>query len=398
MPSFKVALISEEFPPFAFGGVASVCHDLAYALSKRGVSTTVLCGRAKRLEVERVNNYLKVIRLPCFDSPPRFLWFQLQNLKLFQRIFRNFSVLHIVNPEAGASTAYLGKKFGIPVVTSIHGTYLYPLKKIISSPFSAWNFGDIGFKFLGYPLHTSLFNSCLRASSRIAVCNFGTVAELERLFPYLDLAKVTVIPNAIDFEGMDSITPTEPVRRHSIIFYGRLFWIKGVGLLIEAVANLKEDFPDIQLRIFGEGPYRSKIDQLVSNFGLTENVEIRRFAPHKELWKRIKETEVVVAPSMAEAQSVAVLEGMALRKPVVAFDYPFSQEVIRHMHNGLLAEKKNVKDLAEKIRLLFSDEKLSAQIAENGYESVKRKHNWDTLIDQYLKMYEDAREFSSLHA
>ena len=390
MKPFEIALISEEFPPFAFGGVASVCHDLAYELSKKHISTTVLCGRAEHLEVERINPYLKIIRLPCFDSPPRFIWFQLQNLRLFQRIFKNFSVLHIVNPEAGASTAYLGKKFGIPVVTSIHGTYLYPLKKIINSPFSTWRFADVGLRFLAYPLHNSLYNSCLKASTRIAVCNYGTVAELEKLYPYLDLRKVKVIPNAIDFEGMDAVIPTEPVRPHSVIFYGRLLYIKGPGLLIQAVAKLKKDFPDILLRIYGNGPYRSQIDRLISDFGLTNNVEVKEFTPRKQLWKRIKETAVVVAPSMAEAQSVAVLEGMALKKPVVAFDYSFSHEVIRDMYNGLLAKQKNVNDLAEKIRLLFLDQDLSNKLAKNAYESLRKKHNWDTMIDQYLEMYKDA--------
>jgi glycosyltransferase involved in cell wall biosynthesis len=382
-------LISEEYPPFSFGGVGSVCHDLAYALSKRGISTTVLCGRAQQMQIEQINSHLKVVRLPVFDSPPRFIWFQLQNMKLFQKIFNQFSVLHIVNPEAGATAAYIGKKYRKPVILSIHGTYLYPLRKVISSPFSTWSFTDTGFRFIGYPMHKAIYDECLKRSTKIAVCNYTTVAELERLHRVLDLKKVSVIPNAIDFEDMEAVQ-AGPIRPHSIILYGRLFYVKGAGFLVPAVAQLKKEFPDIHVKIFGNGSYRPKLEQLIGELGVAENVEVCKGVPRAELWKEIKQASIVAAPSLHEAQSVAILEGMAMKKPVIAFDYPFSREVIEPGVNGMLAEPKNVEDLTQKLRTLLSDEKLCRQMGENAYEHVKGRHNWDTVIKKYVDIYEDA--------
>ncbi len=390
MLQLKVALISEEYPPFTFGGVGAVCQDLAQVLSKNGVQTTVLCGRAKHITIEQPNPNLKIIRLPCLDSPPRFLWFQLQNLELFKKLFREFSVLHIMNAEAGGTTAYLGKKLGVPVVTSIHGTYMYPLKKVVSAPFSAWSFHDIGFRTLGFPLHTSMYDICLQASTKIAVCNYATVAELEKSHPNLDLKKVQVIPNAIDFQSLGQVDKSRCVKMHSIISTGRLFWVKGFGLLVEAVNLLKREFPDISLQIFGNGAYRPKLDELIIKFGLQQQVKVTSHIPRQELWDKIAEASIGVQPSLHEAQSVSMLEAMALNKPMIAFNYPFAQEVIREGYNGLLAEPKNVRDLADKIRQLFSDEKKRQQMGQNAYQYVSERHNWRVLIDKYLRMYEQA--------
>jgi glycosyltransferase involved in cell wall biosynthesis len=385
----KVALISEEFPPFMFGGIASVCHDLALALSKKGIPTTVFCGRSKEIAVEEVNDNLKIVRLPCLDSPPRFVWFQLQNLRRLSELLRNQTVLHIVNPEAGASIIYLGKKLKKPVVTSIHGTYLYALKKYLNSPFTGWAFKDIGYSLLGYPMHKSFLNICLKNSQRVAVCSTSTFAELRSLYPHLDLKKASVINNGIDFDQITSSSSSEE-RSDSIIFCGRLHWIKGAYYLIEAVASLRKEFRDIHVQIFGDGPLRKNIECMISDRGLERNVDVKGFVPRSELLKEIKESSLVVLPSLHEAQPVAMLEAMACGKPVVAFDFPFSREIIQDMDNGLLAKPEDVKDLASKIRLILADNELRARIGQRAFEYVRERHNWNVLVEKYVDLYTEA--------
>jgi glycosyltransferase involved in cell wall biosynthesis len=160
-------------------------------------------------------------------------------------------------------------------------------------------------------------------------------------------------------------------------------------------SEVNQGFPDLRLDIYGDGPYKPKLDQLIRNLGLAENIKTHGATPRKELWGRIAESQIVVQPSLHEAQSISMLEAMALRKPLIAFDYPFSQEVIRNMHNGLLAQPKNVEDLAGKIRLLLSEQELCFKMGENGRSYVEEKHNWEALADQYIRMYKDIQSASS---
>jgi len=105
---------------------------------------------------------------------------------------------------------------------------------------------------------------------------------------------------------------------------------------------------------------------------------------------KIKTADVVVLPSTHEVGPfIAALETMACKKPVVAFDMPFTREFIFNMKNGILARVGSVEDLHDKIRLLLSDKKLRHRLGENAYNHVIKEHNWDTAIEKYVRIYEN---------
>jgi len=394
LDSFKVALISEEFPPFMFGGIASVCYDLAQALSKKGIHTTVFCGKSRKMAIEKINDKLEIVRLPCLNLPPRFVWFQLQNLKLFSKLLKHHTILHVVNPQAGASIVHVNRKLRKPIVTSIHGVHLISLKLSISSPLASWTMRDLGYQLFGFPLQELLYNICLRNSNHVAVCSFSTLAELRSLYPFLNLDKTSVIHNGINFDEV-ALNSKSIEKCSSIIFYGRLYWTKGLFYLIKAVANLEQDFPDLDVKIFGEGPLKEKIKRMVSALGLKEKISIRGFMPRNKLIEEIRKASIAVFPSLHEAQPICMLEAMACKKPVVAFDFPFSREIILDMYNGLLAKPGDVEDLSNKIRILLADKKLRLKLGQNAYDHVKKRHNWDTLVEKYIEVYRNIARTSS---
>ena len=306
-----------------FGGIGSTCYDLANALSRKGVSTTVFCGRAARNTTEKVNDNLSVVSLPCYDFPPRFLWFQLENFQFFSKLLKNYSVLHIVNPETGPLILRVAKTLKKPTLASIHGTYLASLGIQLGSPTHYWQLREIGSRFLGYPLHEYSQSSCLRNSDHVAVCSFSTVAELRTMYPRLAMDKISVIHNGINISEFN-ISPEELHDDVSIISYGRLIYAKGFTFLIKAVADLRKEIPNVRLQIFGNGPMKDVLMNMICELGLEANVQLNDFIPRKELIERIKRASIAVFPSLQEAQPIAFLEAMALRKPVVAFDYPVS--------------------------------------------------------------------------
>jgi len=98
--------------------------------------------------------------------------------------------------------------------------------------------------------------------------------------------------------------------------------------------------------------------------------------------------DVVVLPSMREAQPLSVLEAMACKKPVVVFDLPFASEYIKSSMNGMTARPGDPRDLADKISMLLSDRNLRSRIGHEAYEHIKHNHNWSDLIDRYIDVYE----------
>jgi glycosyltransferase involved in cell wall biosynthesis len=391
----KIALLSEEYPPFTFGGIGSVCHDLANALSRKGISTTVFCGRAEKMTIEKPTDNLKIIRLPCFDLPPRFLWFQLQNIGLLSRLLKDYSVLHIVNPEIGPVVLRTARALNKPTMVSIHGSYVTVLGLQFRAPVAFWQMRDIGASFLGYPIDEYGQSVCLSDADHIAICSHSTLAELKTNYPKLRMDKVSVIHNGINMADFHAGSEESQDEGPLVVSYGRLFYHKGFTYLLEAIARIHQDFPGLRVQIFGKGPMEAELARTISKLGIEDKLQIVGFVPRIELMRRIRKASIIVFPSLHEAQSVAVLEAMASGKTVVAFDIPSMREVIKDETNGLLARPEDVDDLSAKIRTLLSNDGLRLDLGKNAADYVRREHNWDVIVEEYINLYTNLERYSA---
>ena len=403
MKKFKVALISHEFPPYAIGGIGYQCYDLAYSLSKKNIETVVLCGKSSYKRIEKPNDFLTVIRLPYFDIPPRYFWFQLQNFSGFRKILSECSVIHGVNPISSAVGAYYKRTLSTPFVVTCHHSGLLELKEYLALPNTEWTLGNFNITVLSYPLdEILLMNICLKSADRIIVPGQSTLNYINNTTGSLDLRKTRVIHNGIDFSKINKII-TNFKENHkendysnvetTIAFYGRLVSTKGIMYLIEALAILSSEFPRLRLSIFGKGPLESKIRHKVISLGLENRVKFHGFVSYPELISQISEASVVVLPSLVEVGPfIAALEAMACRKPLVLFDATFSREFVTDMKNGLLAKACDPQDLSEKIRILIVDQKLRRRIGQNAFTYVKNNFNWERIVDKYIETYKEVSQ------
>lgn len=384
--SMKVALITLEG-----GGISTVCYGLANSLSKKKIPTTIFTGTSGKRKVENPNEFLEINRFYRFDVPPRFFWFQMQNFRFLSKALKDYTLVHGVSPDASVIFTFYKRKLGKPFIASFHSVPISNARKFVNTPVSSWTAAEFAHHILEYPLHNFNIRRCLSDADRITVCSRTALSEFAAAYKDSNLKKITVIYNCVNFDEINDVRI-----RHdngngqtgsSVIFAGRLFWLKGTAYLLKAFEMLKRDFKDINLKIFGRGPEENRMKQFVSNAGLSDQVHFCGHLPHKNLIAEIKKSDAVIAPSLHEAQSLFVLEAMACKKPVIAFDIPPTREIIKNGHNGFLAKAFDAKALSEKVRLVLSDRKLRLKVGQNGYNYVKRKHNWETQIEEYLNIY-----------
>jgi len=392
----KIGLVSEEFPPYMFGGIASFCRDLAFNLARRGVQTTVLCGSSRPSSIETPIENLRIVRLPLFQFPPRFLWFQIQNYSHVFGLLKDVDVFHAVNPLSAAIPMYFGSKLGTPCVVSIHGNYRGNLTTV-SASLRYCSPGDIATHLLEYPLKEFLSKLFRKASDHFIVCSFSTLREFRACYSEVPLDRFTVIYNGIDLKILeDQNSKDEGSANHSLIYFGRLFFQKGVTYLIKSFDLLRRTVPDAVLDIYGKGPMESRLRRLISRLGLQGAVRLKGMMPRPDLMARMKNYDVVVLPSLYEAQPVAALEAMAMRKPLVMFDGTFSRELIENMSNGVLARAVDIRDLARKIEMILTDRNLAQRLGETARKYVEKNHNWDSLIKKYIDVYEKLRDVKQI--
>jgi len=379
----KVALISHEG-----GGIRSVTAGLGKSLAKRKIETTIFTGITRSNgETEKIDDYLQIVRLPIPDFPPRNLWFQFLNFKRLSRALSNFTVVHGVSPTASFGLTFFKKRIPKPFVATIHDSYRLGQKAFVNQPLSLWTVSDLGYYFVDYPFYDYSISRVLASSSHTTFCSHSVFADISA-FKSFDHSKTSVICNGIDFDEIESVKNPQTASRNSIsiLYAGRLFWMKGIMLLLEAFSRLK-DVENVNLNIFGRGPLRQKVERFILDHGLKDRVSCLGHISHRNLIGEIKNSDFVVLPGLYEAQPMILLEAMGCRKPVVAFDLPFARELVSNMNNGLLAKAGDIDDLSNKMRLLISDEGLRNKMGQSAYYHVRKKHNWDIQVDKYLEVY-----------
>jgi glycosyltransferase involved in cell wall biosynthesis len=202
--------------------------------------------------------------------------------------------------------------------------------------------------------------------------------------------KAVVIPNGVDFQRIEKAEQSiDQAKRTDVLFYGRLVWAKGVTYLIDALAQLKRDFPSIRAKLIGTGPLFDRLKRVVDNRDMIHNVQFLGYLPREEVLREIFRSSVIALPSIYEAGSVAVLEAMACGRPVVAFDYAFTREFVKDLYSGLLAKPNDSSDLATKIRLLLQDEKRRTELGRNGSRLAHSAYNWEILAEKYVRVYRE---------
>lgn len=386
----KVALMANEG-----GGIYSVAYGLAKALSNLDVQTTIFLTSSKsKSNCETVNKNFKIVNLPIVNSPPRSLWFIAGYFRVIPNMFREYDVIHAVSPEIGMGYTFSKPKIDKPMITTLHGSNRAYLKAFMELSVKYWTRSDFAYHVLELPLHEITTKRCVEKSKRVVVPSFATLNELKTC-EHIDISKISVIANGLNFDEICNKGPliaskeTTENTELSMLYAGRLFWMKGIKYVLETYSRLRSQFKNLRLRIYGEGPLEKEIRKFIKDRGLGSTVFFGGFLPHNRLIHEIRKADMVLFPSLYESQPVFALEAMACRKPLVAFDLVSTREIIKKSDAGLLAKKGDIDDLCDKTSQVLNDQELRRRLGQNGYKYVRRNHDWNEQAKKYLQVYED---------
>jgi len=280
--------------------------------------------------------------------------------------------------DASGFVAYFGayrgaRKLKIPVVVTVHEVWQGEWIK---------NMGLVD-GVIGHFLE--LFYLKYPFDRYIAVSNFTK----ERLIKKVGIPekKIRVIHNGVDLALYRNVKVDEKYENPTIVTICRLVKYKRLQDLLRALYILRNEYPDIKLKIVGEGSYENELKALTKNLNLSKNVEfLGKINDTKELIYILKKSHVFVLPSIVEGFGMVVIEAMAAGIPYVASQIPPIVEVINNGVGGLLFQPKNYKDLATKIKVLLEDEKLYTKLQRNMDEFVKR-YDWVKIGREVEEFY-----------
>jgi glycosyltransferase involved in cell wall biosynthesis len=178
--------------------------------------------------------------------------------------------------------------------------------------------------------------------------------------------------------------------RHSdfvYVFVGRLVKEKGIAELVAAFMQLRKKYTGIKLLLVG--PYEQQRDPLPDDV-----LETIRTDPHiihtgfvKDIRPYLAMSHVLTFPSYREGFPNAPLQAGCLHIPAIVTDINGCNEIIEHMHNGLLIPPRQMPALEYAMKKLLTDHQLYLSLRANAREAVRTRYDqrqfWNLLLDEY---------------
>lgn len=166
----------------------------------------------------------------------------------------------------------------------------------------------------------------------------------------------------------------------------RLVELKGHKYLLEAVKQLCGRYDNIRLLIVGTGPLENKLKNYASELGIADKVVFAGFRSDVENIMNI--IDISVLPSLTEALSLSLIEGMAVGKPCVGSQVGGIPEVVRDGENGFLVPPGDSKKLADAIGRLLESGELRLSMGQKGKAYMEEKFTASGMADKIERLYE----------
>jgi len=167
---------------------------------------------------------------------------------------------------------------------------------------------------------------------------------------------------------------------------GRLAEQKGHTYLVTAAARIIKEFGPVNFVLVGNGPLEEMLRQQVAALGIGEYFHFAGFQPNTIPY--MEAMDVAVMPSLYEGFSLAMLEFMAMGKPMVTSDEPSFTEAMTDGESCLMAPKRDGKALGEAILKVLRNPELANQLSQNALKRVRTDFGMPRLASDMMDLYD----------
>jgi len=171
-----------------------------------------------------------------------------------------------------------------------------------------------------------------------------------------------------------------------LLFYAAEFnKNKNQQLLIQALAQIKDEIPKAKLLLAGAGPLLQECRKLAQNLEVGEQVHFLGF--RKDIEQLLQISDVAVGSSFREGLPVNIMEAMSCGLPVIATVNRGHRELITNQQEGWLIHESNPQVFAKKMKLLAKDPAQRAVMGSNGRKLIINKFSTNKILQEKSAIY-----------
>jgi glycosyltransferase involved in cell wall biosynthesis len=378
----KILFFNYEYPPLGGGAANATAYILAeYAKIPNLEIDLVTSSIDNQYHLEKIGDSVQIHKLPIgknssnlhFQSQKDLLVYSWKAYQFSKKLIKknNYDLTHsFFSVPCGFLSLLLKYKYNLPYIVSLRGSDV---------PGYSDRFGVV------YFILTPIIKYIWKNSDAVISNSDGLKDLALKTRPNQE---VEVIYNGIDIENFKP-DQNKKMPDKFIITPGasRVTKRKGLDFLIRAVAQLLPKYPNILLRIMGDGDEKENLIMLIKELKLENNVQFLGRIPREKTAAYYQEANMFVLPSFNEGMSNAMLEALATGLPIIATETGGTKELVTENKNGFLIAMGDSNDLAGKIEKLIMDKVLCEKMGQESRQRAE-KMSWQAVARQYVELYE----------
>ena len=264
--------------------------------------------------------------------------------------------------QSGTVTMLAAKFCGLPYSISFHGPHVF--------------FDPLGQRIKDKALRTA-FNRCI---------SFYCRSQIMLFMDNYEPVRCPIIHCGVNSSAYSYRDPKPDASR--ILSVARLAPEKGFRYLLEAFNVAAKENPTIQLRLAGDGPMRSELEEQARLLGISERVVFLGSATEAEVRSELAAADIFVLPSLAEGLPVSLMEAMSVGVPVIATNVAAVGELIGDGCSGRLVPPTDVGSLERALIELIDDHEKRIAFARAGRAKIEAEFELDRETLELAKEFE----------
>jgi glycosyltransferase involved in cell wall biosynthesis len=280
--------------------------------------------------------------------------------------------------QQGVHAAYVSKKFGIPFAFDASITVMGRGRSLdwkLQSRFTKWAMKQSSIVWVTVPKTAERYRDLEIRGEEIA-------------------SQFVVLGHPVDTEKFYPMNSKKDSSRIEILCVSRLVMEKGIHYIIEAVAPIIRENPNVVLRIVGNGECKGFLQKIIDDEGINKNVEFVEPVPHSQLSKLYNSADIFVGHPVSisnweEFFGVVNVEAMACGLPVVTSKCGGISHVMREEGIAKFVEERDIIATTQAIKELVENDALRKDMAKKARSYVERTYSLPIIAEKY-KRYLDS--------
>jgi len=201
--------------------------------------------------------------------------------------------------------------------------------------------------------------------------------------------KIRYVQNGVDLTELDDYlvnhVDTEVKQNKVIGYVGQLIPRKNVSDLLDIFEILWAKDKTLELRILGDGAERQKLEEHAAKLSSSQAIHFLGF--RQDRLEEMKSFDVFVMTSIDEGIPRCLMEAMAMRLPVAAYDIRGVDQLVKNESNGLLSPFGEKSELASQIERILQSGELARSLGYAGRETIDLKFSGRRMASEYAEIY-----------